>query len=528
MQKLILAVPAAALVLVTLAVGASAQPAAARQHFFVGFASTPGAAERALVERHGGTVRVAFPEIDALAIELSETTVGALARERGVRYVEQDPVRYPLGLADSQLVPSTSNGLYGLITTRATTVHAGAGLKKAYTGSGIRACVADTGLDYLHPDIAANYKGGIDTVADDGDPWYRNLGLPDETHGTHVAGTVLGVNNTSGVYGVAYSSELYYARVLRNDGGYSSDIMDGVRWLVEQARCKVVNMSLGGSFRSGTEENFYKSMRSKGALIVAASGNDSASRISYPAGYPVNIAVGAVDRNDVRASFSNTGKNLDVAAPGVTVLSSVPQGLGSEAAVTTGAGPTTAYAFEYAGRTSGVTGTLVDCGKALAASNCGTNPPAGFVALIQRGDISFADKVKNATAAGAAAAVIYNNAAGEFTGTLGSATASDGRAWIPAVSTSGTDGTTLKGQIGSSATVTNVVSSWDHYDGTSMATPHVSGVIALIWSVNPMMSNSTVEDHLFKTANDLGAAGYDTTYGHGRVNAEQAVRRAGG
>jgi serine protease len=304
--------------------------------------------------------------------------------------------------------------------------------------------------------------------------------------------------------------------------------MDGVRWLVEQAKCKVVNMSLGGSFRSGTEENFYKSMRSKGALIVAASGNDGATRISFPAGYSVNIAVGAVDRNDVRASFSNTGKNLDVTAPGVTVLSSVPANLGSEASVGTASGTVTAYGMEYAGKTSGTTGTMVDCGKALAASDCGAAPPAGFVALILRGDISFADKVKNAMDAGAAAAVIYNSAAGEFIGTLGSATTSDGRAWIPAVSTSGTDGATLKGQVGTAATVTNVISSWDHYDGTSMATPHVTGVLALIWSVNPTMSNSTVEDHLFKTADDLGSAGYDTTYGYGRVNAERAVRRAGG
>ena len=65
-------------------------------------------------------------------------------------------------------------------------------------------------------------------------------------------------------------------------------------------------------------------------------------------------------------------------------------------------------------------------------------------------------------------------------------------------------------------------------DGTSMATPHAAGVVALIWSVNPALSNSTVEDHLFRTARDLGAAGYDTTYGYGLVDAAAAVARAGG
>lgn len=65
-----------------------------------------------------------------------------------------------------------------------------------------------------------------------------------------------------GVFGVAYGASLYHARVLTNTGGYSSDIMDGVRWLVETAGCKVVNMSLGGGGKSRTEEKFYKSMPS--------------------------------------------------------------------------------------------------------------------------------------------------------------------------------------------------------------------------------------------------------------------------
>ncbi len=526
MKKAFLAFLAVPALLLAATAAAAPEPRAqgnANERFLVGFDRTPGAAERALVARFGATVRHAFPEQAALAIEGSPSSIGQLAREGGVAYVEKDEWRVPLGLADAQLTPSMSNGLYGLLTTRATRVHS-----RNVTGAGIKACVADTGLDYNHPDIAGNYKGGIDTIDNDSDPTWNSVPGDPESHGTHVAGTVLGVYNTQGVYGVAYNAQLYHARVLKNSGGFSSDIMDGVRWLVQTAGCKVVNMSLGGGFKSRTEENFYKEMRSKGALIVAATGNDSSTKISFPAGYAVNIAVGAVDRNKAHASFSNTGRNIDVSAPGVTVLSSVPSNHGSEASASAGGTTYTAYGMEYAGKTSGTSGTLVDCGLAKAASDCGANPPAGFVALIQRGEISFADKVTNAMNAGAAAAIIYNNAAGEFTGTLGAATTSDGRAWIPAVSTSGTDGASLKNSVGTSATVTNIVSSWDHYDGTSMATPHAAGVVALIWSVNPLMSNSTVEDHLFKTAEDLGAAGYDTTYGHGHVNADAAVARAGG
>lgn len=81
---------------------------------------------------------------DALAVDISDTNVGALARLGGVSYVEPDELRYPLGLSTQQLVPSLSNGLYGLLTKKATTAHS-----RGVTGSGIKACVADTGLD-LH------------------------------------------------------------------------------------------------------------------------------------------------------------------------------------------------------------------------------------------------------------------------------------------------------------------------------------------------------------------------------------------
>ncbi len=520
MKKLLFTVLALASLLVAATAAAAPAPNAGsnsnsdRGRMLVGFDRAPTASDRAAIALLGGVVRRDFSEIGALAVEISSARVGQLARLGGVSYVEQDELRYPMGLAADQLTPSLSNGLYGLLTTKATTAHS-----RDWTGEGIKACVADTGLDYEHPDIAGNYKGGIDTVANDNNPSYQNAGLEDETHGTHVAGTLLAAaDDTQGVFGVAYNSDLYHARVMTNTGGYSSDIMEGVRHLVKVFGCKVVNMSLGGGIKSRTEERFYKEMRREGALIVAAAGNNGQTKLSYPAGYAVNISVAAVDRNNVLASFSNTGRGLDVSAPGVMVLSSVPANRGWEASVTTSS-TVTAYGLEFAGTTSGTSGELVDCGLAEAASDCRRPAGAGpFVALIQRGEIRFADKVTNATTAGAIAVIIYNNASGEFTGTLGAA-----GAWIPAVSVSGTVGALLKTEVGSDATVVNQISSWDHYSGTSMATPHVTGVVALIWSTNPSLTNAAVEKRLFSTATDLGAAGYDTTFGYGLVNADAAT-----
>ena len=516
---------ASAAVLALVAVGPAAartESAPALERLLVGFERTPAASERAHVAREGGQVLKAIPEANALAVRMNPRAAERLVARGIASYVEADELRYPLSLASAELAPSLSNGLYGLVTTRATEVHS-----VGRSGAGIKACVADSGVDYTHPDIAPRYRAGIDEVSNDFNPSWG--GDVHETHGTHVAGTVLAARgNDQGVYGVAYGADLYYARVLGYNPatglvqGSSSDIMGGVRWLVDQG-CKVVNLSLGGGRRMKTEERFYADMDKRGALVVAASGNDSATAVSYPAAYSTVLSVGAVDVNNARASFSNTGAGLDISAPGVLVLSSYPAGTGSESAVTAGSASYRSFGMEYAGKTSaaGVAGALVDCGLGLA----GQCPAAvaGNVALIQRGSISFAEKVQNATSAGAAAAIVYNNAPGDFVGTLG-----DPGAWIPAVSVSDTSGAALRGAVGTTVTVVNLASSWEHSDGTSMATPHVSGVAALVWSVNPSMSDEAVEDHLKATAQDLGAAGYDTTFGYGLVNARAAVTRAGG
>lgn len=490
--------------------------------FFVAFHAGTTPANVALPGRFGAQVEGIYPEARAVAVRVADPQafVG-LSRHPFVAYVEPVPMRYALGLADAELEPGAFNGLYGLLNTGATDVHA----LRGFTGAGVKVGVADTGLDYTHPDIAPNYQGGIDTYGKDNDPWWN--GSKSETHGTHVAATALGALSTAGVRGVAYGAELYHARVLGPRGGTAKTVMDGVRWLVETAGCKVVNLSLGGGGYSTTEKSFYDNMRAEGALVVCAAGNDGTGTLSYPAGYAANIAVGAVDRNNTHASFSNWGTGLDVVAPGVSVLSAVPANQGIETSVTTDQS-FTAFAMTYSGTTSsaGIAGDLYDCGLGKTGDF-----PAGVrnnIALIQRGDTSFADKVNNAMKAGARAAVIYNNVPGDFLGTLGRKAK-----WIPAVSVSLEAGAVLLDQTVNSSstpvpgTVVNLKpSSWDAWDGTSMATPHVTGVIALIWSAAPSLSNDAVESHLFTTCTDLGAANYDTLYGHGIINALAAVDAA--
>src|SRR5438034_8717877 len=110
---------------------------------------------------------------------------------------------------------------------------------------------------------------------------------------------------------------------------------------------------------------------------------------------------------------------------------------------------------------------------------------SGKVCLIARGTIDFATKVTNCQTSGGVGAIVYNNVAGSFGGTVGTTVTT-----IPSVTASDTEGAAMKQQLGQTATITVKASNYAYYDGTSMATPHVSAVAALVWSYFPNCSAS--------------------------------------
>ena len=186
----------------------------------------------------------------------------------------------------------------------------------------------------------------------------------------------------------------------------------------------------------------------------------------------------------------------------------------------------TALAMEFAALGT-ANGELVDGGLCLA-----TDPASdwtGKVVLCARGSVSFLEKVTKVMENGGIAAVIYNNVPGIFSGTLGEEV--DGV--IVAVSISQEDGQYLVGnKLGAlaevGATVTAPASGYEAWSGTSMATPHVSGVAALIWSANPAWTNVQIREALKASAKDLGDPGYDVYYGYGLVQAYDAWKLLGG
>lgn len=200
-------------------------------------------------------------------------------------------------------------------------------------GAGVDVAIIDTGIDYNHPDLAGNCLDadgktrGYDFANNDSDP------MDDNGHGTHVAGIVAAEDNGVGVIGVAPKANLWALKVLDSSGsGSYSNLIDALGWCVENGM-EVANMSLGGTFCSRSLQKACNNAYKEGVLLVAAAGNsgESTGRIEYPAKYDSVIAVSALDKNadnpdqsNTIASFSSYGSQIELAGPGVAVLSTVP------------------------------------------------------------------------------------------------------------------------------------------------------------------------------------------------------------
>ena len=258
----------------------------------------------------------------------------------------------------------------------------------------IKICVADTGYDLGHPDLPS---GSAVTGSSEATTGWQ---LDPNTHGTHVAGTIAALGgNGIGVKGVISNGDvkLHISKVLNDSGsGSTSGVIAGYEKCVQNG-AKVINMSLGGGGYNSAFQNAITSAYNNGVITVAAAGNNNSPRYFYPASYDHVVSVASITSSYTRSSFSNYNDEVDIAAPGSNVKSTV-----------TGGGYAT-------------------------------------------------------------------------------------------------------------------------YSGTSMASPHVAGVAALVWSTNPSLSNQQVMDILEETATDLplgSGNGYDNYYGHGLVDAEAAYLKA--
>lgn len=286
-----------------------------------------------------------------------------LASDPGVEYVELDAIRRPTLTPNDPGYDSQWHYFEPI---------AGINLPNAWnrsTGSGVVVAVIDTGIT-PHSDLAGRVVAGYDFISDvskagdgngrDGNPsdegdWVAanqcnpgELAANSSWHGTHVAGTIAALtNNAKGVAGVAFNARVMPLRVLGHCGGYTSDIADAIVWAsggvvpgvpVNANPAEVINMSLGGEGAcDATTQSAINRAVTAGTVVVVAAGNDNDLALNHaPANCSNVITVGAVGRRGARASYSNFGSRVDVAAPGGdgtdTILSTINTGTTTQGA----------------------------------------------------------------------------------------------------------------------------------------------------------------------------------------------------
>lgn len=441
-------------------------------------------------------------------------------------------------------------------------------------GRGVKVGVLDTGIDYNHPALKDAYRGGYDAVDGDDDPMestyadWKASGRPEKvrgatyytSHGTHVAGIIAGQDDTFGgrsAYGIAPGADIYGYRVLGPYGGGSTeDILEGMERALADGM-DVVNMSLGGSYNDHRSPLSVAAdnLTLAGVITVIAAGNDGeagAATLGSPGTSALAITVGA---NDSPLTLATVQASVAHAAADLRLIAQKRD----DASITSLAGQT----FD-----------LVDVGDGTATGYKGKVVTGKFV-LIQRGTATFTDMVAGARNRGAAGAIVVNNREeGPIDVFLGESdsyvpmfgtTASDGAA-LRAALTEGSgevtfgaldsivtdadrlagfssrgpaNGTTdIKPEITApGVSVMSSVPTWDvdpkaeipyseaygRKSGTSMATPFVSGLVALMVQEEPGLAPADVKTRLMNTADDLRDDSGVFESGAGQVDPRQAI-----
>jgi subtilisin len=258
-------------------------------------------------------------EAPIVTATVTEKELQALKKSKDIASVEEDAPMRAFGAARPELL------FEGQPSVTAETVPSGISQVKApqawdiTRGKGIKVAILDTGIDERHPCLAPNMRAGQSFVP------HETSTMDHNGHGTHCAGTVAAAFTGAGVVGVAPAASLYPVKVLDSQGsGNFSWLIAALDWCIEN-EIHIASMSLGAAMAPTAVSQMCDVAFAEGVLLVAAAGN-SGDRVGYPAAFGSVIAVSAIDAANMIAGFSCRGPEIELSAPGVDVLSTVPGG----------------------------------------------------------------------------------------------------------------------------------------------------------------------------------------------------------
>ncbi|WP_115864715.1 S8 family serine peptidase [Halorussus litoreus] len=264
----------------------------------VGFRGDPA---RQAVQNAASDVVRELDSLGVMTIRASPNAARGLQNRGNVEFVERNGTVE----AHAETLP------WGVDRVDADVVHA-----NGETGDGADIAILDTGIDADHPDLQANVGTGKDFTGTGS--WDDDNG-----HGTHCAGIADAVDNSQGVVGVSTEATLHAGKVLDSNGsGSYSDIAAGLQWVANQGY-DVASLSLGGSSGSSTIKSAVSYAHSNGVFVVSSAGNSGpcSNCVGYPAAYSDAVAVSSTESDDSLSSFSSTGPQVELAAPGSSIES---------------------------------------------------------------------------------------------------------------------------------------------------------------------------------------------------------------
>jgi subtilisin family serine protease len=450
--------------------------------------------------------------------------------------------------------------------------------------SSVVVAVIDSGVDYSHPDLAANIWNNpgevIDGIDNDGNGFIDDVRGWDfvqadndpmdfNSHGTHVAGTLGAVgNNGIGGTGVCWNARVMPLRVLNSVGvGTTADIVAAIDYAAANG-ARILNMSFGGpdGVAGDLMDMAIANAAVQGVLVVAAAGNEGADNDllpSYPASYarPNIIAVAATDQQDSLAAFSNFGQiSVDVAAPGTNILSGVPPARVPVCSWNFDTGTLEGWIPETIDRITGlpVANTVAVTGETFASPAFSlTDTPGVFYAnnrsyrasspvcnLGGKQGVVLSYRLNLATESGFDFLWVDGTADG-VTWTMRDGWTGKSGGWVPTPFESdmqmldGIATAQVRFRFDSdfsvtfdgfhvddvSLTVPGTVHGPNAYafgQGTSMATPHVAGLAALIWAAEPGLGLAQLKQRILNNGDQVPSLAGKTVTGR-RINARMSM-----